>query len=347
MMTENSSLDSATSGASSDTGSSSQSDSSQQSSQTSQSDQSAQSTSGSQSTQGASSNSAAPVLDANGQPAAPAYQPNFKFKAFGKEHEIEETFRSLIKDKETEEKIRKFHEKAYAMETFQENEKKLKGQFDQFRQQAEPNLKAMNHFNQLLKNKDWDNFFGGLKVPDEEIFNWVEKRLQMRAMPPEQRAEFERQAQIRQQAYQYQNELQETQQSYQQLASETRAMQLENILARGEVSSQAQAIDKAYGEEGAFRNLVIEEAVNHYARTQQDLPADQAVKMTLQKYSRFLQMQNPGNAGASQSPTLGAAPQGTANGQAPIIPHVGGSARSPVKKQPRSLDDLKNMAKNL
>jgi len=279
--------------------------------------------------------------------AAPTYTPNFKFKAFGKEQEIEEHYRSLITNKEMEEKVRKLHEKAYAMEKFQENERKLKGDFEGYRQQAEPNLKAMAHFNNLLKNKDWDNFFGGLKIPDEELFNYVEKKLQLRNLPPEQKAEFERQALVRQQNYRYEQDLAETQKQYQQLATETRSMQLDSILSRSDVSSQAEQVDRAYGESGAFRNLVIEEAMNHYHRTGEDLPADKAVQMTLQKYGRFMQAQTPGASSAGAVINPEAAPQNAAPAKAPIIPHVGGSARSPVKKQPTSIADLKAMAAKL
>lgn len=331
MTTENSSQDTASSqAASSDTGSSSQDTSSTQATQTT-------------SASGSDTSTANPI-DTQAAPAAPVYQPNFKFKAFGKEHEIEEQFRGLIKDKDTEEKIRKFHEKAYAMEKFKADEQKVRSEFEQFRQQADPNLKAMNHFNNLLKNKDWDNFFGGLKIPKEEIFNWVEKQLQMMQLPPDQRAEMERQAQIRQQNYAYENELSETQQNYQKLATETRLMQLDNLMARGDVSKQAEAIDAVYGQIGAFRNLVIEEAANHYSRTGVDLPADQAVQLAISKYGRFLQAQNQGAQGSQQQASVGA-PQAAPQGPAPIIPHVGGSARSPIKKSPRSIEDLKKMAK--
>jgi hypothetical protein len=334
MTTENSSQETASSGATSSDQTSSSAESSSTQTTQAASAPAAASEQGSVANPIASEPSAAPL----------AYQPNFKFKAFGKEHEIEETFRALIKDKETEEKVRKFHEKAYAMEKFQADEKKIRGEFDQFKQTTEPNMRAMSHFNNLLKNKDWDNFFGGLKVPEEEIFNWVEKRLQMRQLPPEQRADLERQAQVRQQNYAYENELSQTQQSYQKLATETRLMQLENVMARQDVSSQAQAIDKVYGQIGSFRNLVIEEAANHYTRTGEDLPADQAVQKALDKYGRFLAAQNQ-SAPISQTAIPGAQSQAAAQGQAPIIPHVGGSARSPIKKSPRSLDDIKKMAR--
>jgi hypothetical protein len=167
MTTENSSLDSAGSGAgSSDSGSSSGSSGVTE-------------TSVSQSAGTGSSGGGSDAV--SGETAQPVYQPNYKFKAFGKEHEIDESFRAFIKDKDTEERFRKLHEKSYAMEKFQADERKIKSEYDQFKTQAEPNLKAMAHFDTLLKNKDWDNFFGGLKIPHDEIFGWVQKQLEMRA----------------------------------------------------------------------------------------------------------------------------------------------------------------------
>lgn len=338
MTTENSSQETASSSAStSDTSSSSVSQSSPQTTPQSVSTPDAAS---------ASTGSVASSLDSSGNPvvSAPAYQPNFKFKAFGKEHEIGEDFRQFIKDKDTEEKFRKLHEKGYAMEKFQADEKRVKTEFDSYKTQTEPNMRAMNHFNTLLKNKDFENFFGGLGIPDEEVFGYVEKRLQLRNMPADQRAQFEQQAEVRKQNYAYESQLSEMQTKHQSLATETRTMQLDNILARPEVVSQASQIDRAYGEDGSFKKLVIEEAINHFNRTGEDLPADRAVQLAASKYGRFMQMQN--NSAPSQM-SQGMAPQTSNPQQAPIIPHVAGSARSPVKKQPKSLDDLKAMAKNL
>lgn len=169
-------------------------------------------------------------------------------------------------------------------------------------------------------------------------------------MPPEQRAEIERQNQVRQQNYAYENQLTQVQKDYEDLSIQTRSMQLDNFLAKPEVVSQAELIDKAYGEPGSFRNLVLEEAANHFFLTEKqygkgvDMTVEQAVQRTIQKYGRLLQAQNPA-AGMPQTQGSTAAAQPQATAQAPIIPHVSGSARSPVKKSPRSLDDVKKLAR--
>lgn len=309
--------------------------------------------------------SASPAVDTSSQTSTPAvdsgsgdgqaqaaavaaYQANYKFKAFGKEHEIEELYRPLMKDKDTEEKIRKFHEKAYAMEKMQDERNKSRTEFEQFKTQTEPNMRAMNHFNNLLKNKDWDNFFSGLGIPDEEIFNHVQKKLDLMKLPADQQAEIQRASQLRKEKYFMENQLATQTEQYQAQAVETRSMQLDTILSRQEVAKSAESFDNAYGTIGAFRDAVIEEGANHFHRTGQDLTAEQAANLVLKKFGKFLQTPGQGPAlSAVQAAPAQASQGGGTNGNPPIIPHVAGSGKSPVKKSIRSLDDLKKLAKGL
>jgi hypothetical protein len=277
-------------------------------------------------------------------PAAPIYQPNYKFKAFDKEYEIEEAFRPFIKDENSEKAFRKIHEKAYAMERFKEDRERLKKEYDGFKETTEPNMQAYNHFNNLLKNKDWDNLFGGLKVPKEEIFGWVEKQLKIMNAAPEEQAAYEQQNRIRQENYYLQQQMEQQSQMFQTQAVQTRTMQLEGLLSRGDVASKAQDYDSKTGQIGSFRNLVVEEASAHWHRTGEDLAADQAVQRVLSRFAPFF----AGSSG-SQSQTQGFSGQEQmsqgSNSPPPIIPHVAGRSSSPVKKVPRSLDELRALSK--
>lgn len=276
---------------------------------------------------------------ANAQaPTPPQYQPNFKFKAFDKEYEVDELFRPLIKDSETEEKIKKLHSKAYAMEAFQEKLHKSRSEYDQFKQSIEPKVKSFDYFNVLLENKDWDTFFNKLGVPDEEIFSFVEKKLALLNAPADQRAEYERQLALRQQHYAQSQQLQEIQQAYQQQAVQTRTMQLESLMARADVTNYAASWDSKVGNVGAFRQLVIEEAANVYHATGRDMSAEEAINHVIQKFGKVVGPMGaqPAQASPAQQTPAAAAP--------PIIPHVAGRGTSPVKKVPKSLDDLKKLA---
>ena len=98
-------------------------------------------------------------------PAVPTYQPNYKFKAYEKEYELDELYRPLIKDADTEAKIKALHSKAYALDPMKEKLEGTRKEFDGFKSTVEPKVRAFEQFNKILENKDWDTFFKKLNVP--------------------------------------------------------------------------------------------------------------------------------------------------------------------------------------
>lgn len=343
MTTDNSSLDSAQTSASVDTGSTNTSD--QQT--TSSAEVVKHATEVSKSVENATATP--PSVDGNAA-AMPSWQPNYKFKAFGKEHEIGQEFRSFIKDAETEKAFRKLHEKAYALEPLQADRDRFRTELETFKTSNEPTLKAVGQLNKLLNNKDYDNFFSGLGIKDEEIFNWVSKKLDVMNMPPDQRAHFEQQQQLRMQNYQLEHAHQEMQQQYQVQAVQARTMQLDSVLSRSDVGNYAQQWDQKTGEIGSFRNLIIEEAKAIYSQTGNDISAEQAVNHVIQKFGKVIGSAN-GQQVVMPQAQMGQAPQGLqdtsqmSQQKPPVIPHVAGRGTSPVKKAPKTLDDVRALAK--
>jgi len=117
-------------------------------------------------------------------------------------------------------------------------------------------------------------------------------------------------------------------------------MQLDVSLSKPDVSRFAEAWDSNSGQAGAFRQFVIEEAKKVYYDTQQDLSPDQAIAMVMQRFGKFL---NVGDT-TMQAPQA----QSIQSQQAkPVIPNVTGKASSPIKKVPKSLDDLRRLAKEM
>src|SRR5688500_2643210 len=78
----------------------------------------------------------APVAADTAQPAAPAYTPDFKVKIKGKEFEIDEMFRGLIKDADSEKKVKEFFEKAYGIDFVKQDRKALKDEHEGFKSQV-------------------------------------------------------------------------------------------------------------------------------------------------------------------------------------------------------------------
>lgn len=281
------------------------------------------------------------AADASAPPAMPAYTPNYKFKAYEKEYEVDELFRPLIKDADTEAKIKALHSKAYALDPMKEKLEGTRKEYDGFRGTVEPKVRAYEQFNKILENKDWDTFFKKLGVPNEEIFSYVEKQLALMNAPADQRAEYDRNIALRQQAYQQEEQIRQYEAMHQQQAVQTRHMQLDSLMSRPEVQKYAGAWDERAGNLGAFRQLVVDEAAAAFYATGQDWPAEQAVQHVLNKYGKVI-----ASLGGQPTQAFGGQQQ-MAQQAPPVIPHVAGRGTSPIKKVPKSLDDIKKMVSEL
>lgn len=274
-------------------------------------------------------------------PTMPTYTPNYKFKAYEKEYEVDELFRPLIKDADTEAKIKALHSKAYALDPMKEKLEGTRKEYEGFKGSAEPKLRAYDQFNKILENKDWDTFFKKLGVPNEEIFGYVEKQLALMNAAPDQKAEYERNMQLRQQAYMQEEQIRQYESAYQQQALQARHMQLDSLMSRPEVQKYAGTWDERAGSIGAFRQLVVDEAAAAFYATGQDWSAEQAVQHVINKYGKVV-----AGLGGQPTQTYGGQQQ-TVQGAPPVIPHVAGRGTSPIKKVPKSLDDIKKLVAEL
>ncbi len=289
------------------------------------------------------------AADASAPPAMPAYTPNYKFKAYEKEYEVDELFRPLIKDADTEAKIKALHSKAYALDPMKEKLEGTRKEYEGFKGSSEPKLRAYDTFNKIIENKDWMTFFKKLNVPKEEIYSLTEQMLALDAASPEQRAEYERNMAMRQNAYYLEEQNRQYEQQFQQQAVQTRFMQLDSLMARPEVQKYAGAWDERAGNLGAFRQLVVDEAAAAFHATGQDWPVEQAVQHVLNKYGKVIASLGGQSAQPfGQQPTQAfGGPQQAAQQAPPVIPHVAGRGTSPIKKVPKSLDDIKKMVSEL
>lgn len=285
---------------------------------------------------------------AQAEQVAPQFQPNFKFKAFGKEHELEEFWRPLVKDQDSEKKVKDLFTRAYAFDDLKSRFDGTQKEYESVFQEYTALDRDVRRVTNYLNRGDLDNFFRSIGLNEEKIYEWVEQKIQNQNLPPEQRRQLESQAQERQRAYDLEMENQEWVDRYQNQAVEARKVQLDMVMSRPEVASAASAWDSRMGQLGAFTSLVVEEAQKAWFVEKVDLSAEQAVQRVLTKYGKLI---DTGMA-APQAPVptpngvpgQSQAPQAQAK---PVIPAVNGRGTSPVKKSPQSLDDLRAMAKEL
>ena len=270
--------------------------------------------------------------------AASAYSPNFKYKAFGKDYEIEEFWRPLIKDAESEKMVKDIFTRTHAFDDLKSKSDVTQREFHNLLEDHQALDKDVRRVMTFFKNKDFGNAFAALRISREDIFDYVQRELDHMNLPPEQRRQIETQSQERQRLYEMEQANEHLQQQYQQQSVQARNVQLDMVLSRPDVANTASVIDQRLGHIGAFRDLVIEEAQKVYYSTGQDISAEQAANLVLQKYGKLVAVEDA----RAQVPMQAPVPQVQAK---PVIPSVQGRGTSPVKKVPKSLEDLKALAK--
>jgi hypothetical protein len=272
---------------------------------------------------------------------APAYTPNYKYKAAGQEKELDKMWHSLIKDADSEKKVKEVFAKVDAFEYAKQRREQAEQQVQSLTNDYQQVNSTVQRFNHSVQSNDLSSAFRLAGITKDQVFNWTKQQLQLMDMPPEQRQQHEQAEQIRAHNYDLNEKVQQLQQQYESQAVQARAVQLDVALSRPEVARFAEQWDQNAEQPGAFKVFVIEEAKKAYYDAKQDLSPEQAIQSVMQKFGKFLNVGSP----TMQSPQ--AIPQSGQPRQVPVIPNVQGKAASPIKKVPKSLDELKALAKSL
>lgn len=267
----------------------------------------------------------------------PAYVPNFKYKAALQEKELDKFWHPLIKDPESEKKVKELFTKVDAFDFMKQKREYAESQFDSLLADYNTQASTVEKFNKSVQSGDLTSAFRLANISKEQVFKWTQQQLQIMEMPPDQRQQLEQYEQSRLQKFEMEEKYNQLQQQFESTQVQARAIQLDVALARPEVARFAEAWDQNGGP-GSFRQFVIEEAKKVYYDTKQDLSSEQAVAMVMQRFGKFLSV------GETTAPAPQALPQ-TNRQNPPVIPNVTGKAASPIKKVPKSIDDLKKLAK--
>lgn len=284
-----------------------------------------------------SNETSAPEVEA---PQAPAYVPDYKLKVYDQDAVLEDKFlKDLIKDADSEKKVKEIAQKYLGFDTVKAKNMKVTQEYQTYHQQTMPVVDYYNKASSFLQKNDMDGFFEFLKIPQDVIFKYAVQKAEEAQLAPDQRQFLQQQRQIYKDKISLEEQNQSLQSNQQTQANEYRKQELGWVMARPDVSTTAQAYDAKVGQPGAFRQLVINQGLAYHAATQGkgDLSAEQATMEVLKYIGVFLPQQG-------QAPTTPLIQQ---NGAPPIIPNVTGRGTSPVKKQVRSIADLKKKAEEL
>lgn len=274
---------------------------------------------------------------------APAWTPSYEFTVKDKKLQMDDMLKPLIKSKDVEAKLKDLYEKAHGLDevkTSRETYKERATVAEQKYQQTEQNLKLLGD---VVKKQDFNTFFEVLNIPKEQILQYAIQELKFQQLPAEEQAAIEQRRQYEQQFQNTQQENQTLQQQMQNMVVQQARQELNFETSKPEVTSAAQAFDARVGKQGAFMSEVIKRGQYYEAVHKTSPPAQQLVQEVLQ-FVGMPSMDPQGHNAPQAFPSQGV----VQNSQKPVIPAFNGSvSKSPVRKAPTSIQDLRDMRKQL
>lgn len=279
--------------------------------------------------------------DATSPSGQPAWTPDFKFKVMDKEYEIDPLLRPVIKDEETLKKVRRMQEQVTGLPHLEASRDEFKNKYNQVLpriqeyDQVEKKLDKLSYF---VQNQDFDSFFNDLKIPEDAVFSWVKRKLDLQQAPAEVRQNFERANQLSREKYEQEQELSSYRARAQMQELQSQHFQLDQTIEKT-AGNIAQQFNERIGEPMAFKNAVINKGYAIQEATGQRLPVEEVVALVTKDLQRVMglndtSVQNTANSAGGSQPHQ--AP--------PVIPVIKAGGSSPVKTAPRSLKELRELA---
>jgi hypothetical protein len=273
-----------------------------------------------------------------------AYKLNDAYSVRGEKKQFDPTLAALIKDPETEKKIRELYQKSDGIEIVRQEKEQAIQRLQEIEPAAAELQANVERTIGYLRQGDFASFQHELEIPDQMIIARAKEIIMHQKNPALRQAEVQR-VQSQSQAREYQTQNQAATTEVQQLRVERRQFELQQGLARQDVAPLVQTFDEKRGE-GAFRNECIMLG-RYYLTHGVDKSVDEVIAEVQQRFSPFL------NLGQGQGqPNTTVAPQGSvgtvpAQTRKPVVPAMNGSGSSPVKPAIKSLDDLKRLASSM
>ncbi len=287
---------------------------------------------------------AAEAASAEGEPAAEAFTPEFKYRADGKDMEIPEYLRSIIKDKDSQEKVVKMLEKYEAFDTVSSRRDQFRTERDEARTLSGKYQNALTGLKSTIDREDIDGALKLLEIPEEKMLEWATKKAKYYMGDEAYRRQIDQETQMRQKNWSTEAQANDYQTKYQEM--EVRQLQTEfnYEMLKPEVSSFSTAFDKFAGKQGAFIEEVRNRGELAYLREQKTIAPSEVIQGIMKQFSTISSAPNPAPAAASNKPATKVVVK-TAS-KVPTIPTVRGTQASPTKEGFTSMDKLRQYRKD-
>ena len=271
------------------------------------------------------------------------YTPDLKYRVNDQDVEFDPVFKSLIKDIETEKKVRQLYADGHGLPVIKKNYEELGKKYANTNERLGAYETGVKELGEFVQRGDFDSFLAYMKIPQEKVLQWVLDKAQYNELPVEQRQVLDAKNAAEKRAYSLEKENASSQQQYQQEAVQARQYALQLELGQPDISQFAQSFDTKLGKAGAFKDAVIKNAHMKWVSEKVDLTPKQAIEETMRVYKAFLTPSPEPMQTDRVQPTQTVETEK----RKPTIPSVTGKTTSPMKSKVRSLDDLKTLHKQM
>lgn len=291
------------------------------------------------------SNDSAPVVDnspaiepvVESQPVVEEFIPNYKYKAYGKEFEMDEWARPLL-TKDTAPHLTKLFEKAGGFEPLKESYKSLEGEFGNYRTAYDELHGVRNQIVSGIEKGDLGGVFKLMGVKDEQVMDYVKAQLEYQALPLEQKRQIDERNQLIQYQQMQAQQLNEHQSMVQDLVMQKHELEVMTNFNSPKYAPLIETYNQRMGDGNAFKGAMERIGAYEYHTTGRSISVPEAIDGAIRMLG--LTQNNP-----DQSPQQ-ASVQNIRPTPKPIVT-VNGSSMSPVKKRPMSVSDLENEYKQI
>lgn len=270
-----------------------------------------------------------------------AYKANIKFKAAGKEMEVPEYLRGVMKDAETEKHLHSLLSKAHGIEMIQDKLKGTRAERDEVRTAYQQVMEPIKVGQEAYRRDDLDTVWDVLKIDPQKVLQWAVKKVQLSQMPPDQRQVHEEAQAARKRAWELERQNEAQHRTVAETQSEQINQMLDLVLERQDISPIAQAYDTRKGKEGSFRDLCFLMGNQEFASTGKVISPMEAAKRAVELLGEKFGAQA---VTAAPAPAPVATPAPATEKPKVTLPNTGGSkAASPARGKVKSLDDLRKL----
>jgi hypothetical protein len=261
----------------------------------------------------------------------PEFKPDFTYKFNGEVKEMDQMFHGLIKDEESNKRIRDLIERSEATEYHKTRTKEFESKIGEWQPKVELLEQFQSAYDSAKTPEDHLALLNEIGYNPESLKDVVREILRREQMTPEEQQQFAARQRDALEKNQLMSQNQVLAQEYNSALMSLTQQQMDFELGKAENSELARAYEEVNGE-GSFQEFFLERGMYYTQITGKHVPPGEVMARVAKEFAPFLSRKQ--EAGASAQPQVLKPKHKT-------MPSVGTQSASPTQSSIRSLDDLK------